>query len=818
MAPPSRSRSSRLFRVLLRLFPSDFRAQFGEEMDATFAAEREETAARGRRARAGLWLRTLGGAFRTAPREHWELLRRDVQVALRMLRRRPGFTLTVVATLGLGLGANAAVFAVLDAVVLRPLAFPHPERLVTIWERNTDGSRTNTTYATYLDLRTRTRTLQALAAIGDSMSSTSAGEGDAELLRGLRVTHTFFDVLGVQPWLGRGFLPAEDRQGADRVVVLSHELWRRRFGADRSVVGRSVDLAGRRAVVVGVLPPGAPQVLSRALYGEQLDYLSTLRYAPDYGPACRSCRHLKALARLRPGVSAQQAAAEVDGHLRALAVEHPTDYPGIGAIVEPLQKTVVGDSRRPLLALWGAVACLLAIAASNVASLLLARAAERSQELSLRSALGASRPRIVRQLATESLVLALLGGTLAAGLAAVILRAVTATPIAGLARLDEARLDARTLLVLIAVALLLALLVTLPPALRAVRPAARSTLARGGRATAGLASQRWRGALVVVQAALAFVLLAATGLLLASLWRLLARDPGFEPRGVLSAEATLLTPRYDEVAPSVAFVDALVARARALPGVESAGALHMMPVAGEVDTYGLHRDKVVLANDALAPQVTLYRATPGTDRALRLRLRAGRFFDGRDRAESPQVAVIGESVARRLFGWPRRSPLGERVQFGAREDHWRTVVGVVADLRHEGLGAPPPLQAYVPFAQDFPFRIVLLLRTTGDPERLAAPLRQAVTALDADVPLRNLRTLEQVVSGTLGRRRLGVALLAAFAGLALTLAAVGTYGLSPTRLPSAFASWGSARPSAPAAPTCTASCCARASCARSPAW
>jgi predicted permease len=282
---------------------------------------------------------------------------------------------------------------------------------------------------------------------------------------------------------------------------------------------------------------------------------------------------------------------------------------------------------------------------------------------------------------------------------------------------------------------------------------------------------------VVGQAALAFVLLAATGLLLASLARLLRQDPGFEPRGVLAAETMLLTPRYDEVTPSVAFVDEVLRRARALPGVQSAGAVQMLPVEGEVDTYGFHVEDVVLANEGLAPEVTLFRAAPGTDATLRLRLRAGRFVDARDRADSTRVAVVGESVARRFLDWPRRSPLGRRVQLGTREDDWRTVVGVVADLRHDGLGAPPPLQAYVPYAQDFPFRVVVLLRAAGDPAGLAAPLREAIAGIDPEVPVRSVRTMEEVVGGTLLRRRLGLYLLGAFAALALVLATVGLYGL-----------------------------------------
>ena len=762
-----------LFRALARLFPGEFRAEFEEEMAETFAAERVEAERGGRGALRRLWLRTVGGALRAAPREHWDLLRRDGAVAVRALRRRPGFAATVIATLGLGLGANAAVFAVVQAVVLRPLAFPAPERLVAVWERDLEGNTTNTTYMTYLDLGARSRALESLTVFGDSFTSLSGDGAAAELLRGLRVTPSFFRTLGLEPALGRGFVPAEDRRGGEPVVVLSHELWQRRFGGDRGILERSIQLSGRPVRVVGVLPPRSTASLSRALYRESFDYVLPLRYEPGYDPACRTCRHLKAVGRVRAGVEREAAAAEIDGILRALAAEHPKDYSAPGAIVRPLREEFVGESRRPLLALWGAVACVLLVAAVNVAGLLLARGAERAQELSLRAALGASRARLFRQLVTESAVLALLGSLLALGLAGAVVRFLATRADLGVNRLDEARIDLPLALAVIGIAGVLALVMTVAPALRVLRADLRSSLRHGARTVAG---DRGRGALVVSQVALAIVLLVSAGLLLASLRHLLSQDPGFEAQGVLTAELTLLTPRYDEMEPSVAYLDTLLARLRSLPGVQSTGALHMLPVTGEMDLYGFHVEEQPLPNDALAPDVVLYRAAPGTERTLRLRLRDGRFFDARDRTGAVRVAVLGESAARRL-GWPRVSPIGKRVQFGGREDDWRTVVGVVGDLRHNGLGAEPPLQAYIPFAQDFPFRVVVLLRGAGDPERLVPALRRSVAELDPDVPVRNVRTMEGAIGDTLARRRFGLWLVGAFAGLALLLAAVGLYGM-----------------------------------------
>jgi putative ABC transport system permease protein len=346
----SRSRASRLFRALLRLFPTDFREDFGSEMEEVFHRQRRAAGAGGKRRQAGLWARTLAGALSTGLREHLALLRHDLRLAVRSLARRPGFAAAAVLTLALGLGANTALFSVLEAVVLRPLPYPEPERLVVVGEKEADGRPSSTSYPTYADLAAESRTVEAMTAFGTSMVGL-AGEGEPELVEGLRVTHTFFATFGVAPALGRGFLPEEDRPGAERVAVLSHGLWRRRFGADPAIVGRQIDLSGLQFTVVGVLPADFAPSFAATLRGVDAQVFLPLRYAGTDPPACRTCRHLVALARIRRGVALAEAGAELDGLAQALAREHPQDYPAGGAIVRPLQQEMTSGPR-PLLLLW----------------------------------------------------------------------------------------------------------------------------------------------------------------------------------------------------------------------------------------------------------------------------------------------------------------------------------------------------------------------------------------------------------------------------------------------------------------------------------
>ncbi|HEX5759603.1 MAG TPA: ABC transporter permease, partial [Thermoanaerobaculia bacterium] len=496
MSPPSRA--ARLYRALLRLFPGEFRADFGSEMEEVFASERGDARRGGRPALARLWLRTAWDALRVGPAQHLALLRRDGAYALRGLRRRPGFAAAIVATLALGFGVNAAMFGVLDATVLAPLAYRDAERLVVVWERDETGAASNTSWATYRDVAERSRSLASLAAIANGWASLAGGEAP-ELLFGLRVTHSFFDVFAVRPLVGRGFLAAEDRPAGERVVVLGHGLWRRRFGGDPAVVGRTVELSGRPVRVVGVLPAEFATTFTEALYDEEFDYLVPLRYDAVTESACRTCRHIVAVGRLRPGVTQGAAAAEVESVLAGLAREHPHDYPAAGGVLRPLREQVVAGARPGLLALWAAVGCLLLIATANVASLLLARTAERREELAIRAALGAGRARLFRQLLTESLVLAGAGAAAGVLLAAFVLRAALAAVPFPVPRLEEAALGARVLLFAAGASLLVGLAVTLVPAAHLLWRGLPAVVESGERASAGAARQRLRGVFVTAE-------------------------------------------------------------------------------------------------------------------------------------------------------------------------------------------------------------------------------------------------------------------------------------------------------------------------------
>jgi putative ABC transport system permease protein len=766
--------AARAFRTLLRLLPRDFRADYGAEMEEVFERQRRAAAAAGRRSLARLWLSTLAGALSTGPREHLAILGQDLRCALRALGQRPGFTLAAVATLALGLGANTALFSVLEAVVLRPLPYPDPERLMVVWERDADGRPSSTSYPTYSDLAARSHTVAAMTAFSDGMAGL-AGDGEPELLEGLRVTHTFLATFGVAPALGRGFLPEEDRPDAERVVMLSDGLWRRRFGADAGVVGRQIDLSGRRVTVVGVLPRDFDATFAAALRGLDAQFLTPLRYAGTDPPACRTCRHLLAVARIAAGATREQAAAELDGIGRALAREHPEDYPAAGILLRPLREQMASGSRPVLLVLLGAVGFVLLIATANLAGLLIARAAERRKEMAVRGALGAGAGRLLRQLATEGLVLSLLGGGAGMALAAWGLRALVALGPADIPRLQQAGFDGPVVAFTLGLAVLAALCGSLAPAVQLRRASLASPLAEGGRTAAGAPRQRLRTVLVVGEVALALVLVAGAGLLLRSFERLLAEDPGFDVRPLTTAEVSIASVAYDSDAKVVGFFQQAIERLAALPGVEAAGMVTPLPVEGHMEQYSVEVVERPLPNPALAPSVVLFRADAGYFRALELPLVSGRFFTRDDGPGAPLVALLGEGTARALF--PGEDPLGKQVRFGGADDPARTVVGVVGEVRHQGPGTQPPLQAYVPHAQFGDWTMNVVLRSARRRPVAAAEIQRAVWAVDAGVPVRSVRPMAGVVAASVAQRRFVLTLLGLFAAMAVALAAVGLYGV-----------------------------------------
>lgn len=699
-------------------------------------------------------------------------LAQDLRYAWRILRQAPAFTAAAVLTLGLGIGANTAVFSVIDAVLLRPLPYPHPERLVMLWERERGGETMNTSYANFLDWQSRCRSLGSLAVLSYWTPSIS-GQATPERFEGLRVSRDFFRTLGVRPALGRDFLPEEDERGKHHVVILSWGLWQRRFGGDPGLLGQPIVLDGTPYVLAGVLPRGL-EALFATNANQPPEIWAPLAYNPGLPFACRTCRHLRAVARLGPGVSMDQARRELDAVSRALVAEHPLDYERPGVAVVPVAEDLVGEYRPALYLLLGAVGLVLAIACANVSSLLLARSQLRVGEMAVRAALGASRRRIVRQLLTESALLHLLGGAAGALLAAAGVAALVRASPPNVPRLGSVAIDGRVLAATFAVALATGIVFGLAPAWRGSRRQPRAALADAGAGAVG-GRRRLAGLLVIGDVAMALVLLIGAGLMLESLARLLAVDPGFAPHRLLAAEISVSGASYREDARVVAFYQRVLERVRALPGVAAAAVTSQLPLGGNFDSYGIRFADHPGAGEADSPSAQRYAVSPGYLRTMGIPLLAGRDLGAGDRAGAPPVVLVNRTFARRI--WPGREALGKRVQLGDPQGPWRTVVGVVGDVRHVGLDEAPVMQIYLPQPQWVDSDMVLAVRTAGDPNALAGAVRRAIWEVDRDRPITRLAAMDAILQVSLARRLLILRLLAAFAGIAVLLAIVGIHGV-----------------------------------------
>jgi putative ABC transport system permease protein len=681
----------------------------------------------------------------------------DLRHALRVLRQTPTLTAIAVVSLALGVGANTAVFSVVHAVLLRPLPFPNPDRILTLEERDREGNPAGTTaWATYVDWRTRTRSFENVAVAGyaDYKLGSSSGR-EAEKIEGLRVSSGFFRVLGVKPELGRDILPSDDVKGAPRVAILSHGLWTRRFGADPTVVGRTIRVSDLPFTVVGVLPADFEAVFAPEPQ-KATELWSALRYDPSLPYACRSCRHLRAFARLKPGVSIAAATAEMETLSRALAREHPDDYPAAaGAFVIPFSSRLTEPSRPILWTLLGAVAFVLLIACANVASLILGQAAARRREIAIRVALGAGRTRIVRMLWTESLLLAAAGGALGVAVASWLLPALLAAAPVQLPRAGDVRIDATVLFFALAATVATSLLFGLLPALRMSREDPQTGL-RDGAGSGRARSLSSMGLLVSFDAAVAFLLLFGAGLLVRSTARLLLVDPGFSTARTAKLEIDLSGERYKENPQVAAYFERVLERVRAVPGVETAGVSSMLPLGGNWDSYGVRVEGHEPANPTDEPDALRYGVSPGYLETMGIPVLRGRAFTAADREGSLPVALVNEDFARRA--WPGEDPIGRRVGLG---DHpFATVVGVVGEVRHRGLDVRGGHQVYVPAAQWPDNGVVLVVRFAGDSLASLPAVR-----------------LGRVVAEAAGTRKFAMNLLAGFAALATLLAAVGIYGV-----------------------------------------
>ena len=698
-------------------------------------------------------------------------LRQDIAHSWRTLRRAPGFTAVAMITLALGIGANTAIFSVVNALLLRDLPYRNADEVVRLWGsyENTARDRSQMSPADFLDLRARQRSFASLGAFGFG-GGTYVGTGDAVRLAGLRVDANVFNVLGVPAAIGRTFVVGEDSAGAPPTVVLSHAVWRRVFGSDSSIVGKTINLSGRVRTVIGVLPPSFffPTVAEAEIY-TPLDLTPILR---DVNRA-RKFHFLGAVGRLRPGVTVPQGSAELVAIARQLQREYPASNEGISVYVLGLRDAVVGDARPVLMVLLGASLVVLLIACANVAGMLLSRGVSRRQELAIRAALGAGRARLMRQMLTESVVLAGVGGLVGLGLAVLGTRALVASAGDMLPAASQIGVDGMVLVTALLITVLCGMVFGLVPALVSSRDmhTALKDASRGS--SGGVARYRLRAVLVTGQLALAVVLLVGAGLLVRSLTRLQQNDLGYTLDSVLTFDLNLAGDRYSTAAGQDRFFDELFTRIGALPGVVAVGGSGNIPLRGGASA-SFAIDGRPHTGDKL-PEVGYQPVSDDWFRAMSIPLQRGRRFSPADHNDAPGVVILNES-ARRQF-WPTGDPIGARIRLGPDPSTpWATVVGVVGDVR-TGVTDDPRPTAYVSARQDHWGGLAIVVRTAGDPMTLLPAVRREVRAIDASVPVSDARTMRDVQAMQLTDRRLPMQLMAAFALLALALAAVGVYGV-----------------------------------------
>ena len=697
---------------------------------------------------------------------------RDVRYGLRLLLRTPAFTAAAVLTLGLGIGANTAIFSVVNAVLLRALPYADPERLVTVGERGDDGSASNVGYMTFLDWKSRNHTFEDMALVR-SFQPTLVVNGEPERVMAMRVSSNFFSLLGVRPALGRDFRADEDTAANWRVLMLSDGLWRRRFNADPSVIGRVLMMNDLTFTVVGIMPPSFEPLISEHFY-QRADMWALVGYDPTLRYACRSCQHLKAIGRIKTGVPIETARADVDAVQAQLRREFPTEYAPATMTLVPLREELTGRVRPALAVLMGAVACVLLIACANVANLLLARMTGRERDLAMRAALGASRARLIRQLLVESALLAMIGGALGILIGATALPLLTALAPDAMSRLTDARLDGRALTFSMLLSLATAFVFGLLPAIRASRTNLQGSLHGDGRKTSRAPTSLARRLLVAADLALAVVLLVGAGLMIKSVGHLLAVNPGFDPDRVLSMQISMVGEAYRKDEAVLAKIEEMIQRLRTLPGVESVAMAGQIPLGGNGDRWGFHvQGRVAGPQD---PSVERYSVTPDYFSVMRLPLRRGRLFTEADRAGTEQVMLIGEQTARTV--WPNEDPIGRHVRIGGADTGpWRTIVGVVGDVRHEALAAPPTMQMYTPTAQVTDSFLTVIIRSGGDPATLASVARQTIWSIAGDVPVYQVSPLADLVTKSVAPRRFVMILLEVFSAVALLMTAIGVYGV-----------------------------------------
>ncbi|MEK6299568.1 MAG: ABC transporter permease [Acidobacteriota bacterium] len=700
-----------------------------------------------------------------------ETMIKDLRYGARMLAKKPGFTLIAMITLALGIGANTAIFSVINAVLLRSLPFPEPDRLVVLAEKDRNSDRMGAAYPNYQDWRARAQSFEAMAGFR-SQTFNLTGVDKSARLQGRTVNWNFFQVLGVQPALGRTFVEQDDRVGAAPTAVISHGLWQERFGSDPALIGKQVRLDGDLFTMLGVLPADF-ELFRRVDVYVPLGLFLT----PQFGLLDRGNHFgLNVMARLKTGVGVEQARAELETLAADLEREYPNTNSGNGALAQELSDRYSEDIRPALLVLLTAVGLVLLIACVNIANLLLVRAAERQKEIAIRLALGASRARIVRQLLSESLLIALLGGVAGLLIGVWMKDGLLALAPQTVPRLNEVRLDSVVLVFTLCVSVLTGLLFGLLPAWHASRSDLNTSLKEGGRSSGGSSREGMRKFLLVAEVGLSLVLLSGAGLMLRTVFHLTSMNPGFNAEKLLTVQFALPAKAYDQPRRRI-FYDECLARVQALPGVRSASMTLSLPIDGSNwNSVFIVGDQPVparaeLPSSAFTPVSANYFETMG------MRLVKGRAFTDADTEKSSAVTVINETMARRF--WSDEDPIGKRLKQGWPENKtpWREVVGVVADVKLNGVDQETPLQAYLPLAQESAGGLGLVVRTEGAPMHLAATIEQTINEIDKDLPVFNARSMDQLLDSAIARQRLTMVLLTGFAVVALLLAAVGIYGV-----------------------------------------
>jgi putative ABC transport system permease protein len=697
-------------------------------------------------------------------------LRQDLRFAIRSYAKAPSFTLAILTTLALGIGASTAIFSMVNGILMRPLPLPDADRLVYANELGKGGGQISVSWPDFLDWRARARSFEGMA-ISREEPLTLTGLAQPERVRARRTTANFFQIVGVQPSLGRGFSDVDDRPGAEPTVIVSHEFWQTRLGGDASALGKPLLLDARVRTIIGILPAGFRYLRAYDVFIPMAE-IADDRSLNDRG----NHQGYNVVGRLRRGVSVDAAAREMTAIGVDLQREHPDTNTSITVRTEPLAARLVAQVRLTLLVLLGAVGCLLLVACVNVANLLIARGAARQHELAVRAALGGGRLRLAAQMLVESTLVSAAGGVLGVALASWLLRLLIAVAPEGTPRLDEVRIDGTAFLFAFGAAVICGIGFGAFPAFQAsgIRGQATLTRSRGAGASAG--SHRLRRGLMVIEVALALVLLTGAGLMMRTLQQITRVDTGFKPDHLLTMRFTLTGEQWTDPRRQRFYTDVL-AGVRGAPGVTNAALAFSLPIEGSNwNSVFIARDKPIpprseLSTAAFSPVSDGYFETMST------KVVAGRLFDARDTPTSPNVIIVNETLARRL--WPGENAVGKSIKQGWPETPgtWREVIGVVADVKFEGVTVETPLQVYLPLTQESARALAIVTRTPAEPAAMTSVVQAAVHRLDKDLPLYAVRTMDQVLDTSMARERMSMLILIVFATVALTLASVGLYGV-----------------------------------------